>query len=125
MREFEYKRKVRKALSSPVVLIPMLVVLVFLSRGAWSIYVKNRDGEVELRLARERLAKLEERQATLSAGVEKLQTESGIEGEIRDRFQMAKEGERAVVIVDDPSKPFQPSLRKPSFLQKILNFFTR
>lgn len=125
MREFEHKRKVRKILSSPLVLLPLAILLIFLARGTWNIYVKNRDSAAELRLAEERLARLEERHKTLMAGVARLNTESGIEGEIRDRFQMAKEGERAVVIVDAPSKPVQLELSEDGFLQKIWDFFKR
>ena len=124
MREFEHKRKVRRILSSPLVLLPLAVLLVFLVRGTWNIYVKNRDGIAELRLAQERLARIEERQSTLSAGIEKLNTESGIEGEIRDRFQMAKEGEEVIVIVDAESEQKQLPMSQESFLQKIWNFFT-
>ena len=124
MREFEHKRKVRRILSSPLVLLPLAVLLVFLVRGTWNIYVKNRDGIAELRLAQERLARIEERQSTLSAGIEKLNTESGIEGEIRDRFQIAKEGEEVIVIVDAESEQKQLPMSQESFLQKIWNFFT-
>ncbi|OGT67904.1 MAG: hypothetical protein A3H43_06570 [Gammaproteobacteria bacterium RIFCSPLOWO2_02_FULL_42_9] len=124
MREFEHRRKVRKILSSPWVLLPLAVILFFLIRGTWNIYVKNRDSAVELRLSKERLVRLEERQRTLSTGIEKLNTESGIEAEIRDRFQMAKEGEQAIVIVDTPDRPVQLPLSEESFLQKIWNFFT-
>ena len=124
MREFEHKRKIRKILSSPLVLLPLAIILFFLIRGTWNIYLKNRDSGIELRLAEERLARLEERQSVLAAGIDRLSTESGIEGEIRDRFQMAKEGEKAVVIVDAPSKPVQLALPEESFLQKIWDFFT-
>lgn len=124
MREFEYKRKIRKILSSPLVLLPLAVILLFLAQGTWNLYVKNRDSGLQLRLAQERLSRLEERQRALSTGIERLKTESGIEAEIRDRFQMAKEGEKAVVIVDSSSKPVQLELSEEGFLQKIWNFFT-
>ncbi|KKU67995.1 MAG: hypothetical protein UX89_C0009G0029 [Parcubacteria group bacterium GW2011_GWA2_47_16] len=124
MREFEHKRKIRRILSSPLVLLPLAIVLFFLIRGTWNIYVKNRDSATELRLATERLARLEGRHETLLAGIEKLNTESGIEGEIRDRFQMAKDGERAIVIVEEPKKIADLPLPEKTFLQKVWNFFT-
>ena len=74
MREFEHKRKIRRILSSPLVLLPLAIVLFFLIRGTWNIYVKNRDSATELRLATERLARLEGRHETLLAGIEKLNT---------------------------------------------------
>ncbi|MDO8482592.1 MAG: septum formation initiator family protein [bacterium] len=124
MREFEHKRKIRKILSSPLVLLPLAIILFFLIRGTWNIYIKNRDSGIELRLAEERLARLEGRQSKLAAGIERLSTESGIEGEIRDRFQMAKDGERAIVIVEEPKKIADLPLPEKNFLQKIWNFFT-
>ena len=107
-----------------MVLLPLAIVLFFLIRGTWNIYVKNRDSATELRLATERLARLEGRHETLLAGIEKLNTESGIEGEIRDRFQMAKDGERAIVIVEEPKKIADLPLPEKTFLQKVWNFFT-
>ena len=124
MREFEYKRKFRRVLSSPLVLLPLAVLLIFLARGTWNIYVKNRDSGIELRIAEERLLKLRERQKALSTGVAKLQTETGIESEIRDRLQMAKEGERAIVIVDAETDTGLLPRQQETFLQKIWNFFT-
>ncbi len=125
MREFEHKRGIRRFLLSPVVLISLGAVFIFLVRATWSIYEKNRDSRTELGLAEERLARLQERQETLTRSIEKLQTESGVEAEIRNRFQMAKEGETEVVIVEAPSAPTSPEPLKVGFFQKILNFFTR
>jgi len=51
----------------------------------------------------EELARLTERAAVLEADVAHLLSERGIEEEIRDRYQVAKEGEHVVVILDDTS----------------------
>lgn len=125
MREFEHKRKIKKFLFSPLVLIPMGIVLLFLVRGTWNIYEKDRDSSAELRFARDRLARIQDREAKISSAAEKLKTEAGIEGEIRDRFQMAKEGEQEIVIVDESVESKTSVAPSPSFLQKIWNFFTR
>ncbi|MDO8590900.1 MAG: septum formation initiator family protein [bacterium] len=124
MREFEHKRKVRGILSSPLVLLPLAIIFFFLIRGTWNIYLKDRASVAELISSQERLAKLQDRQATLMAATKKLSTESGIESEIRDRFQMAKEGEREVVIVDSSTEQIQRLSAPRNFLQKILDFFT-
>ena len=75
-------------------------------------------------MAEERLFRLQDRHDKVSGAIEELQTERGIEGEIRDRFVVAREGEREIIIVEDESKPAELSTPEPSFLQKIWNFFT-
>ncbi|MBI2476446.1 MAG: septum formation initiator family protein [Candidatus Taylorbacteria bacterium] len=124
MREFEHKRKVRKILSSPWLLLPLAVVFFFLVKAVGNIYLKDRASAAELRSSQERLARLEDRQSRLAAATEKLKTESGIESEIRDRFQMAKPGEREIVIVESAPEQNQTAAVSRSFLQKIWDFFT-
>ena len=125
MNEFEQKRRIRKILYSPLTLIPFTILLLFLMRGTWNIYEKNRSSSVELNASNDRLVKLQGRQTELNGMIGKLNTESGVEGEIRDRFQMAKAGEQEVVIVEpDKNQNSTTTSSEPGFLQKIWNFFT-
>ena len=124
MSEFEQNRRIRRILLSPVVLVLLAILLFFLARGVWNIYVKDRASISELNSSKERLAKLQSRQETLVVSTEKLSTESGVEYEIRDRLQMARAGERQIVIVDSPGTA-NPTISPPkNFLQKIWDFFT-
>ncbi len=124
MREFEQKRKARKILSSPLMLFPLAIIFFFVARGTWNIYLKESVSVAESRLSKERLARLQDRQDKLSVATQKLGTESGIESEIRDRFQMARPGEREIVIVESPTEQNQTAAVSRSFLQKIIDFFT-
>ena len=54
----------------------------------------------------------------------KLNTESGIEEEIRDRFQVAKEGEEEIVIVEEQDNFAETPKPRVNFLQRVWNFFT-
>ena len=111
-------------MSSPLVLIPMVVVLLFLAKGTWDIYQKDLDSKEELRFTEDRLARAEDREAKISGATLKLKTGSGIEGEIRDRFQMAKEGEQEIIIIDPVVASATSTISNPGLLQKIWNFFT-
>lgn len=124
MREFEHKRKFRKILSSPFVLVPLAIIVVLLVRGTWNIYLKDRDSVAQLIAAQERLAKLESRQEQLSVATVKLSSDAGVESEIRDRFQMAKKGEKEIVIVENSAAGEQKVPVKKSFFQRIFDFFT-
>ncbi len=50
---------------------------------------------------KEELETLKQRAGSLEAKVKHLQDERGIEEEIRGRFDVAKEGERVVIILED------------------------
>ena len=88
------------------------------------MYQKDRTAIAELHSAQERLAKLQSRQAALVEANRALSTESGIENEIRDRLQMAKIGEKEIVIVDGDTSSEQATSEPRSFLQKVWDFFT-
>ncbi len=106
-------------------MVPLALIAFFSARATWNIYLKDRDSVVELQTSQERLAKLEGRQAELSVATAKLSSESGIEGEIRDRYQMARQGEKEVVIVENPSSNQATLIVKKGFFQKIIDFFMK
>lgn len=125
MNEFEQKRRIKRILLSPAVLVILAVILVLMVRGTWAIYQKNRSSSNALNLSEDRLLKLQSRENELSGMIEKLHTESGVEGEIRDRFQMAKEGEREIVIVEDAGSQNNSAVSlEKTFFQRIKSFFT-
>lgn len=124
MREFENRRKIKKIMSSFWVLLPLAVLLAFLTRGTWNIYIKDRESVADLRSSQDRLISLERRKENISNAIDKLKTDAGIESEIRDRFQMAKEGEQEVIIMENSADKATSTSAKLGFLQKIWNFFT-
>lgn len=100
MREFERKRKVKQRIYSKFTIVALLVVLGFLVSGTFNIYKKANLSERQMDLASARLAKLEKQQTNLEYKIEALKSDVGIEEQIRNKFYLAKEGERAVFIID-------------------------
>ena len=103
MFDFYQMRKLRALLNSPLTQ-GVLVVLVFLA--AWSAYVRF---EIATEMADRRLeveaqvAELRERQITLEEEVSYLESERGVEAEMRRQFDVALPGEQVVVIVEEES----------------------
>lgn len=101
MFDFHQKRKLRIWVNSPITqgVVFLLVLLV-----AWSAYVRF-DIAMEMRerriLAEQEAAVLEARKADLERQVEYLSNERGIEAEMRRQFDVAREGEQVVVIVEE------------------------
>lgn len=98
MKEFQEKNKQKKR--SKLVLLFMFVLVVFLARGSMSTYFKERDSRLEVdRVAREK-SDLEKRYLVMSEQSEALKSDIGVEAEIRSKFDVVKEGEGVIVIVE-------------------------
>jgi len=116
----------QRVTASPIAVVVLLGLSVTFAFAVHDRYVVERDmaerrakTEAELERENNRLNELQKK-------VEKLNTEQGIESEIRKNFDVAREGETVVVLVEeDPSmvEPLSPSPSKSSIWQRFLDFF--
>jgi cell division protein FtsB len=88
-------------LSSPITLVLAGILFIILAKAAWNIYQKADESAAKLSEADAGLAKLEDRQADLSAQVGYLSTPAGVEAELRTKYRAVKDGESVAVIIDD------------------------
>lgn len=93
-----------------------------MGKATWSVYSKERDSKASLSLASEQLVALVARQDNLTEQIERLRTPEGVEAEIRGQFQVAKPGERMVVVVEEEKVSEVPK-EKQSFVSRFFNFF--
>jgi cell division protein FtsB len=100
MQDFKKKRTFKRRLYSKLVLIVLLVIFIFVVRGGWDIYKKAKSSEEKLRVAEETQMELEAKKASIEAQIARLETETGIEEEIRSKFDVVRDGEQVIVIVD-------------------------
>lgn len=78
----------------------MFLVLLFLSKGAFSAYSKERDSRVEVERVFKEKEALDKRYQIMSEQSDILKSDIGIESEIRNKFDVVKSGEGVIVIVD-------------------------
>jgi cell division protein FtsB len=111
---------------SKVFILLLLVVLVFCARGAWRMYGKMLDSQKNYNRASAELSVLQERKNKVSAELSHLNTESGIDSAIRERFSMAKSGEKVIVILDknDSIVKATTSVQR-NWWQKVVDFFSK
>ena len=100
MREFQEKRKFKKIVYSVWLQIFLGIVLLALIFSTVKVYKKSRLSADKSKEIKEELASLEKRNAELAAEAARLESESGREEEIRKRVDVAKPGEKILVIVD-------------------------
>ena len=103
MFDFHEKRKIRSWLYSRVSIAIILMVTLWLSTGVFERYQVEREMAAKREEKEAELKDLEARANVLNERVEHLLDDRGIEEELRSRFDVAKEGEQVVVIVEDES----------------------
>ena len=100
MREFQQKRKVRQILYSNWVLVTLLVITVIVVRASWNVYMKEVTSARYVANAQDSLDKVTADEAQLKNAVDALNTQEGLEAEIRRKFMVVKPGEQIAVIID-------------------------
>lgn len=100
MLQFYQKRTWRTILSSPIAIIALVFVVLFLARIVYDRYAIEREMAGRRLESEMRLDSLIERKAQLQQKVEYLSNDRGIEAEMRRNFDVARPGEQVVIILD-------------------------
>jgi len=100
MRELEQRRHPIHILSLRLFTVILLLIAFVLVRGVWGMYQKERETYTGRMQAETELYDMQERKGGLRAEIVRLRSPDGIEASLRSQFDMAKEGEGVIVIVD-------------------------
>jgi cell division protein FtsB len=125
MFDFQQKRKIRKVIYSKMFFVVLLILIAILAKATYEIYKKESLSSESLNETQKELGDLKSRQSMLNSEISKLNTDSGIEEEIRSKFDVAKPGETVVVVVGaNTSSSENDTSSNAGFWQTILNLFT-
>lgn len=124
MNEFQEKRRIRKILFSWPTIILFSVVAIFFLAETIGIYIKKNEAVTLDERMEAELLDLRQRKDELEKKIYDLQTEAGIEKEVRNKFNVQKEGEKVLVIVDKPDENDKNNLdgEGNGFFSKIWNW---
>lgn len=109
MRDFQSKRRIKKALNSRISLLILIVIVILLMKGVWDVYGKNRLAAENRRRIDSELKSLTDRESELKTKISSLNTDRGKEEVIRKNLPVAKEGEHVITVVDTPASPSSTS----------------
>lgn len=125
MSDFYEQRRIKHFLYSWPFIILLGVILVIFFRAAWGAYLDERETQIVKQQRVVYLDELKDREASIQTEIDRLNTSRGVEEEIRQKFEVAKEGEGVIVIVDAP-EDLGSSAEKPprGFFQVIADFFS-
>ncbi len=99
MNEFKQKRRPFKFYYSNVLIFFLFIILVLVAKGVWNIYLKERLAIADKVERGEDIASLKSREVFLENELNRLKTENGVEREIREKFNVKKDGENVAVIL--------------------------
>ena len=100
----KFKKSNYKFWHSPFALILLFCFLIFFGYKIIDLVKKDIETSHEKRLTLDKINNLEGQESSLNKDISKLQTDEGKEEIIRDKYPVAKEGEKMVTIVDEESK---------------------
>jgi cell division protein FtsB len=101
MTRFGRKANLTTLFFSKFTLVIVILVSLYLSVSVYKRYTVEREMSGRRSDAENEYRELEARRDTLLDKVEYLRADSGIESEIRKHFDVAREGEQVVIILDD------------------------
>ena len=94
-----------------------------MGKGVIGLYDKKQSTGETLELIRAEWERAQERRSVLEKKLDDFETEKGIEMEIRDMFNVAKEGEKVIVIVDTPKEEEVEEIQKEALWYRIIDIF--
>lgn len=125
MKEFQRRRFLRNIVYSKITSFALLIVLVFVSYQTFNLYKKSRQAVWRNNKVEVELGKLNNRKDYLESEVARLNTDVGAEEELREKFQVAKPGEKVLIILDqkEDNQNDEKDADNKSFFKRFLGLF--
>ncbi|MBP9836387.1 MAG: septum formation initiator family protein [Candidatus Pacebacteria bacterium] len=101
MFDFHQKRKLRSVFHSRLTQIVLLVLSLFIFWSAYDRYLVAKEMSEKRLALEEEMINLQKRELSLDKEVEYLSSDRGIEAEMRRQFDIARDGEQVVIILED------------------------
>ncbi len=121
MRTFEKREDPIRLMRRRLVILALLAFVFVGVRGVWGVYEKERESRTLRAETETQLAKLKIRETDLRRDMAALKSERGIEEVLREEYELAKEGEGVIVIVDSAEPPQKESA--PTRMQRFGSWF--
>jgi cell division protein FtsB len=98
MLEFQKKKKIKNMVYSKLALIFILFILFLFIKATVSFYQKAQESKNRKVRAENEFTELEKRREDLEHKIKRLNSPVGVEEQLRERFDLVKEGEQTILI---------------------------
>ena len=121
MKNFQEDTLKDRLIRSKIVLLIFLCFLCFFLYNVIKFSVKAFETRENRKTAEEKVTQLQKERDRLTLEIERLNTDAGVEENIRNKFALAKDGEGLIVVLDDETPPVQKT--KITFWMRVKNLF--
>ena len=118
--EFTDKQKIRRFCYSKFTIAILMFFVATMIPGVYGIYTKVSESSKDRKSAERELVDLEAREKMLLEKVERGNSERGQEEQIREKFNVAKEGESVIILVDKPV-PASTTINEANVFKAVWN----
>lgn len=101
MLQFQKKKKIKNMIYSKLALIFILFILFLFVKATVVFYQKEAESRNRKGRAENKLLELQKRKENIENKIKRLDSYVGVEEELRQRFDLVKEGEQTILIRDD------------------------
>lgn len=123
MLDFQQKWKVKTFIYSRGMRVFLAVLALYSIYATYQVYDKKQESAQAVVEAEQRLIALSSKNTVLLEDIDRLQTDEGLEAEIRNKYSVAKGSERVVVLVEEEPVPASTTTEKKSRWAKFKSFF--
>ena len=121
MTDFRQKQKIKRVLYSRITLFFLTILIVIVTYNTWDIYKKERATKEILLKVQAEYSELQKREEFLAGEIQRLETDAGIEAEIRERYGVGRPGEEVIVLLEKQNK--EEIVEEKGFWKKIQSWF--
>lgn len=125
MRELQQRQKFKRRLYSTPALVALAVITVFFIRGTYLVFQKKIESQKNVEILQAKVVELNRKQESLTANMEAIDTDAGFEKEVKSKYNVAKEGERVVILVDPKSATTSPDRDVRPWYKRVVDAVVR
>ena len=126
MARFEKRRKMHSMLYNRITVVLLVVVILLLGFSVFSVFQKRQEALDNAKAAELKVQTLSQEETKTQEEINTLNTDEGVEAALRNEYQVSKDGEGLVVVVNKDPQKISPVVSPPppqTWWQKILSFF--
>jgi len=122
MLDFQQKWKAKTFMYSRPVRVFLLIIAVYGLFSVYRVYEKKKESDRGLVKAEQQLITLSAKNTALMRQIDMLQTDQGLEAEIRAKYSVARDNEQVVVLVEEVASSVPTTTEKRTILWKVKSF---
>jgi cell division protein FtsB len=101
MKTFEKREDPILLMKRRIIILVLVILALVLGRAVYGV-IHKQDESAQLRAEAEReLSDLKQRETDIRTGIAEIASERGVEKALRSEYELARDGESVIVIVDD------------------------